>query len=40
MQVVGHLPDGDLLGWQATELGDQWPEVFVGEAAGLEPEQR
>ena len=26
------------VGWQAAEFGDQRPEVVVGEAVGLEPE--
>ena len=37
-QVVGHLPRGYGFGGQAEELGQDGPQVAVGEAAGKEPE--
>ena len=26
--------------WCCPQFGDQWAEIFVGEAVGLEPKQR
>ena len=31
---------GDRVGWCCPQFGDQWAEIFVGEAVGLEPKQR
>lgn len=39
-QVVSHLACGDLLGWDCAQFGGQRAEIFVGEAVGLELEQR
>ena len=39
-QVVGDLACGDLLGWDCPQFGGQRAEIFVGEAVGLELEQR
>ena len=37
-EVVGHLPGGDGIGWQAAEVRGQAPQVTVGEPVGLESE--
>ena len=39
-QVIGHLACGDLLGRDGAQFGGQRAEIFVGEAVGLESEQR
>jgi len=39
-QVVGHLSGGDLLGGDCTQFGGERAQVFVGEAVGLQLEQR
>ena len=31
---------GDRVGWCCPQFGDQWAEIFVGDAVGLGPKQR